>query len=156
MISKLNRRAQSGMMMLEALFGILIFSLGVLAIIGLQAQSIRNSTEARDRMNASFLTNQIVSRMWAARNTVTGTSSLSTFAHRPSGAVCSASGASSSNAAVTEWLSNVNSLLPDAAATKQSVVVDTTVSAYATVTVRLCWKSATGDHNMVTSTRIAW
>ena len=34
-----HRRSQAGAMLLEALIAILIFSLGILAIIGLQAQS---------------------------------------------------------------------------------------------------------------------
>jgi len=38
------RRSQQGAFLLEALIGILIFSLGVLGIVGLQAQAIPSPT----------------------------------------------------------------------------------------------------------------
>lgn len=57
-------RNQQGVMLIEALIGILIFSLGILAIMGLQAFSIKNTIEAKYRTEASFLTNQIIADMW--------------------------------------------------------------------------------------------
>lgn len=57
-------RSQSGVMLIEALIGILIFSIGILAVIGMQAQAIRNTTDARYRSEASFLATQIVGQMW--------------------------------------------------------------------------------------------
>jgi type IV pilus assembly protein PilV len=139
------RRFQDGVMLLEALIAILIFSLGILAIIGLQAQSVRNSAEAKYRADASFLANQIIGRMWADR------ANLSLYAHRPAGAVCAPSGADSNHANVTEWLASVSNTLPGATAARQSIVVDAATSE---VTVRICWPSRTGDHNLVVSTRI--
>ena len=49
------RNTQSGVMLLEALIGILIFSVGILAMVGMQAIAIRLSTDARDRAEASNL-----------------------------------------------------------------------------------------------------
>ena len=51
-------------MLLEALIGILIFSLGILALVGMQAAAIRMSSDARDRTEASNLATQIVGEMW--------------------------------------------------------------------------------------------
>jgi type IV pilus assembly protein PilV len=137
--------SQGGIMLLEALIAILIFSLGILAIIGLQAQSVRNSAEAKYRADASFLANQIVGRMWADR------ANLPLYAHRPSGAVCSPGGADANNANVTEWLASVANTLPGAPATRQSIAVNAATNE---VTVRLCWVTRTGDHNLVVTTRI--
>jgi type IV pilus assembly protein PilV len=55
---------QRGVMLIEALLGMLIFSLGILAIMGLQAFSIKNTIEAKYRTEASFLANQIIAEMW--------------------------------------------------------------------------------------------
>lgn len=61
------RRRQSGVALLEALVGILIFSIGILALMGLQAQSIRNTVEAKYRNEAAYLANQIIGQMWVDR-----------------------------------------------------------------------------------------
>jgi type IV pilus assembly protein PilV len=60
-------KSQAGVMLIEALIGILIFSIGILALIGMQATAIKNTTDARYRSEASFLANQIVGRMWVDR-----------------------------------------------------------------------------------------
>jgi type IV pilus assembly protein PilV len=62
------RKNQSGVALLEALVGILIFSIGILALMGLQAQSIRNTVEAKYRNEAAYLANQIIGQMWVDRN----------------------------------------------------------------------------------------
>lgn len=139
-------RDQSGVMMLEALIAILIFSLGILAIIGLQAASIRNSSEAKFRADASFLANQVISYMWADR------ANLAQYAHRPNGAVCEPSGGDSNNANVTTWLANVTNLLPGATNNMQSISVD---ALNRQVTVRVCWESRTGRHSMTVTTRLS-
>lgn len=63
----LARKAQQGVALLEALVGILIFSIGILAMLGLQAQSIRNTVEAKYRNEAAYLANQIIGQMWVDR-----------------------------------------------------------------------------------------
>jgi type IV pilus assembly protein PilV len=58
------KKTQSGVALLEALVGILIFSIGILALMGLQAQSIRNTVEAKYRNEAAYLANQVIGHMW--------------------------------------------------------------------------------------------
>jgi type IV pilus assembly protein PilV len=60
-----TRRAQRGAFLLEALIGILIFSLGVLGIVGLQAQAIRFTNDSEYRAEAVYLANSLISQMWA-------------------------------------------------------------------------------------------
>jgi type IV pilus assembly protein PilV len=60
-------KSQAGVMLIEALIGILIFSIGILALIGMQGAAIRNTTDARYRSEASFLANQIIGQMWVDR-----------------------------------------------------------------------------------------
>ena len=59
-----SMRYQAGAYLLEALVGILIFSLGVLGIVGLQAQSLRNTSDASLRAEAVFAANQLIGQMW--------------------------------------------------------------------------------------------
>jgi type IV pilus assembly protein PilV len=55
---------QAGVMLIEALIGILIFSIGILALLGMQGAAIKNTTDARYRSEASYLATQIVGQMW--------------------------------------------------------------------------------------------
>jgi type IV pilus assembly protein PilV len=59
------RYQQTGAYLLEALVGILIFALGVLGIVGLQAASMRTTTDNSLRAEAVFAATQIMGQMWA-------------------------------------------------------------------------------------------
>lgn len=60
-------KPQRGVMLLEALIGILIFSIGILALMGLQAISVKNTIDAKYRTEASFLADEIIGLMWVDR-----------------------------------------------------------------------------------------
>lgn len=53
-------------MLLEGLIAILIFSLGVLAVVGMQARSIGHASLAKYRNDASFAANKLIGLMWIA------------------------------------------------------------------------------------------
>jgi type IV pilus assembly protein PilV len=55
---------QAGVMLIEALIGILIFSIGILALLGMQGSAIKNTSDARYRSEAAFLATQIAGQMW--------------------------------------------------------------------------------------------
>jgi type IV pilus assembly protein PilV len=57
-------RRQSGAYLLEALIGILIFALGILGIVGLQAASLRTTNDSSLRAEAVFAANQLLGDMW--------------------------------------------------------------------------------------------
>lgn len=59
-----SKDMQQGSVLLEALIAFLIFSMGILGVIGLQATSITNTMEASYRTDAAFLANQIIAQMW--------------------------------------------------------------------------------------------
>jgi type IV pilus assembly protein PilV len=75
------RRAQQGAFLLEALIGILIFSLGILGIVGLQAQAIRITNDSEYRAEAVYLANSLISQMWADKR-----ADLKTLYESPAGA----------------------------------------------------------------------
>jgi len=89
---------QGGVMLLEALIGILIFSIGILALLGMQAVAMRTSIDAKYRSEASFLANEIVGVMWA------DPANLSDYAT----ANCAGTPRCS------DWLARVQTLLPNA------------------------------------------
>ncbi|HEY0064201.1 MAG TPA: hypothetical protein VGC21_18945 [Telluria sp.] len=60
--------SQSGSMLIEALIAILIFAVGILAIVGLQAATIRQTTDAKYRLDASFAANAALAEMWGDRD----------------------------------------------------------------------------------------
>jgi type IV pilus assembly protein PilV len=56
---------QRGGLLLEALVGILIFTLGVLGLLALQARAVTYTSDAGYRGEAAYLANDFVSRMWS-------------------------------------------------------------------------------------------
>lgn len=59
-------KAQAGVMLLEALIGILIFSLGILSLVALQATSIQLTSDAKYRTDATLLANRLIGQMWVS------------------------------------------------------------------------------------------
>jgi len=56
-------RGERGATLIEGMLAILIFSIGILGIMGLHAASIRNTTDAQFRAEASHLANGVIARM---------------------------------------------------------------------------------------------
>jgi type IV pilus assembly protein PilV len=56
-------RAQKGSVLLEALIAVVIFSFGILAISGLQAAMMKNTTDAAYRAEAAYLVQQYLGEM---------------------------------------------------------------------------------------------
>ena len=83
-------------MLLEALIAILIFSMGILALVGLQAAAITSVSEAKYRSDAAFFANQIIGEMWVQRT------NLNTTFIYPNG----------TSAVVNSWASGVAASLP--------------------------------------------
>jgi type IV pilus assembly protein PilV len=113
---------QQGVMLLEALIGVLIFSIGILAMIGMQAIAMRATMDAKYRSEASFLANEIIADMWVDR------ANLSGYATDPG------SPASCPGAAPCNWLDRVSGRLPQASGTNAPTIEIS--GQQATVTVR--------------------
>lgn len=56
---------QTGYMLLEALVSMVVFSVGILGLVAMQATSIQSNSAARYRADASVLANELFARMWA-------------------------------------------------------------------------------------------
>lgn len=145
-------RTQRGLMLIEALVAIAIFSFAILGIVGLQATAIRAVRDADYRAKASLFANQLVGRMWVDRYNVP------TYAlNADVTSLCPAGSNSSANPAVNEWLDSLGSAdnpgaLPGAAQLRQKILV----SADNTVTLTLCWQAPqdAAPHNFTLTTQI--
>lgn len=112
--------SQAGSALLEGLFAILIFSMGVLALVGLQANSVKQSTGARHRTDASLLANELIGKMWAAnRNTL------------------QADFSSPNGTAYAAWVNEVKASLPGVESNPPAVSID---PASGMVTIRISWQ----------------
>lgn len=133
---------QSGVMLLEALIGILIFSIGILAIVGLQAASVKNQADAKYRADASYFANQIIGKMWINR------ANLGSYA-------CNPCKTSNGNADTQQWVNQIqtgkSTGLPGVTdAVNQPQIVGPGANNQMTVTV--FWKTPqqTTGHNFMT------
>jgi len=88
---------QTGSYLLEALIAILIFSFGVLGLIGLLGSSIRITNDARYRSEAANLASAMIADMW----TMTATQMDTEFG--------------SGGTKLTDWQDKAKALLPSAA-----------------------------------------
>ena len=111
-------RKQEGVMMLEVLIGILIFSIGILAMLGMQAISMQATIDAKYRSEASFLANEIIGVMWVDRASIMDYDTTS--------------GAGTPQLAV--WIARVQQVLPNATGANAPTIALS--GRQATVTVR--------------------
>jgi type IV pilus assembly protein PilV len=121
---------QSGSVLLEGLFAILIFSMGVLAIVGLQLASMKQSSAGKYRTEASMLANDLISQMWLSdRNTASLQTNFATGGAR-----------------YTAWLAQVQQTLPTLNRYPPTVAVEEVAGATGStpssrVTVTVYWKA---------------
>jgi type IV pilus assembly protein PilV len=142
--------AQRGFTMIEVLIAVLVFSMGVLALVGLQATAARMANEARDRAMATFMADQLFARILISDPTA-----LATVAHRTTvNSTCTPSGTASTNALVTGWLAEVAKVLPKATSARQQIVVNTATNL---VTVRMCWQNGNDTpHSLSVTNQVQW
>jgi type IV pilus assembly protein PilV len=57
--------AQQGVILIEVMVAILIFSVGVLALVGLQATMIKNTADSKFRSEASYIAQSRIGQLWA-------------------------------------------------------------------------------------------
>lgn len=126
--------AQHGVMLLEVLVSILIFSIGVLALVGLQARMTAAQSDAKYRADASYLANEVVGMMWGDLTHVTNYNGVACAAHSR----CS------------DWRTKVSSTLPNGAG---NIVVDATTQM---VTITVTWQYGSDvQHSHTTRTRLS-
>ena len=111
------RSAQRGILLLEVLISVLIFSIALLGLVALQARAIQFSVSAEDRNRAALLTSNLVSTMWTQGTVDAGT--LSTQ--------------------IQNWQAQVRNALPPFNNTVSATVVNGTENGRATATITVTW-----------------
>ena len=76
--SKRTRPSQ-GFALIEVLVSLLIFSLGVVGLMGVQAHALQTSNDAQDRSRAALLAQSLSSEMWVIKSTSLGDSVVSAW-----------------------------------------------------------------------------
>lgn len=150
--------AQQGSILLEALIAFLIFSMGILGVIGLQATAINNTLDARFRTDAAFLANQILAQIWSD-SVITanpaGYDIQSSYACNP----CTSTNGNANTQAWVQQIQGSNTQLPflpgvTDTANQPTIVIDQVTNK---VTVTLSWVSPQNGavvHNYVTVTQM--
>lgn len=113
---------QRGATLLEALIGILIFSIGILALVGMQALAIKHMSDAKYRSDAAFFANEMIGQMWINR------ASLGTYAF---------AGAGAPPVAIDSWVASIQNSLPGVTAAANLPIITV---AGTTVTVTIRWQ----------------
>ena len=106
---------QGGFALLESLVAIVICSIGILGVVGLQAAMTRAQTDTTFRGEAAYLAQQLIGGMWGDRANLAGYAT----------ATCAA--------ACADWQSRIASRLPGGTGT---VTVD---AATGVVTIEIGW-----------------
>jgi type IV pilus assembly protein PilV len=75
---KHSRSTQKGIMLLEALIGLLIFSIGILALIAMQSVAISQVRDANYRTTASMLADRMMGELTVIRTTTGANSTIYT------------------------------------------------------------------------------
>ena len=153
----MNKRKQQGVMLIEALIAILIFSLGILGMVAMGSVAIAAQSDSQYRTEAANYANEIVSEMAIqvqaalfdnGTNSFMPDAALATFAHQPaSGGYCSFAGSPSTNPVVLDWVSRISGAvdtkraLPGATSVSQQISIDQTPgTGFNKVTVTICWQ----------------
>lgn len=124
-------KRQAGIALLEVLIAILLISFGILGIIGLQANAIGFTTDARYRIEAGALADRLVAQIWVDPANI---------------ASYDWAGSGSPPAVLAGWVNDVEATLPNATTLRPTVDVGT--DNVVTVTVR--WQPPNGSiHNHV-------
>ncbi len=116
-------------MLLEALIAILIFSIGVLAVMGLQATAVKLAGDAKYRSDAALLAEELIAQLWVSdRVPANMAANFSSAAAGPGYAA---------------WLSRVRSTLPGTATNPPVVTVDTITgtATTGTTTITVLWQA---------------
>jgi type IV pilus assembly protein PilV len=125
---------QRGATLLEALIGILIFSIGILALVGMQALAIKHMSDAKYRSDASFFANEIIGQMWVNR------ASLGSYDFP---------GAGAPPAAISSWVTSIQNALPGVTAAANLPII-TVAGTTVTVTVRWQLPGGADVHRHIT------
>ena len=138
------RAREEGVMLIEALIAILIFSIGILAVVGMQATAIKNVTESKSRSEAAFLAEELMAQMWMDQNISpppvqvnTSNVTVANYNYAASGSPPARLGTISPP---TGWIGRVTTRLPGATTVLPIVTITNATPSGATVKIQIFWQ----------------
>lgn len=136
----LRSKRVRGVALIETMVGILIFTTGILGVMGLQAAMTRAQGSAQYRADAAVLATEIIGAMWSDSANAASTNLVNYE---------STSSTACTHAPCAQWLAKVASSLP----LGQATIAVTAATGEVLVTVS--WTlPADGEHRYVTTTAI--
>lgn len=133
-------RRLGGFMLIEVLVSVLLFSVGVLAVVGLQASMSKAQTASKGRADAAYLANELIGLMWS-----------------DSANINSYNGAGCANyTRCQDWANKISTTLPKGAQTISVALAPGETNTY-DVTIAITWALPDGGtHTYSTQTTIAY
>lgn len=142
-----RRNKGAGFALIEVMIAVLLFAIGILGLVGLQASMTQAQTESKVRADAANLVDELATLMWSD----VGTSVANLAAYKAAG--CGA------NLHCNAWLTKLGEVLPGGtldALTFDDGIVDTTDPNHGMVTVTLKWAMPNGSpHQYVATFNVA-
>ncbi|MDP3032586.1 MAG: hypothetical protein Q8N33_10970 [Rhodocyclaceae bacterium] len=138
-----GKSSQSGVMLLEALISLLIFAIGVLGLVGMQAIAIKVAADSKYRGEAAMHADQIINQMWADDRT--NAMLVANYSSTPIGAK------------YTVWrdqIQGVGTGLPGSTLSGNAPTVTIDANNLVTVTIRWQPPNATAANKYVTVARL--
>jgi len=126
--SSRRHRGARGFTLIEVLISILIFSIGILGAVGMQARLAQVTVQNGDRARASMLADEVASQMWLKR---------------------SADIANADPNFYSAWVLRVNS--PTTSGLNQATGAVTYTPATKISTINITWVNQSTSHSFVTS-----
>lgn len=129
---RMARRASRGVALIEAMVAIIIFSVGVLGVVGLQSAMTKTQTASKFRGDAAYLASELIGTMWGDIGNLAQYATASCTSH----------------ARCNDWKTKVGTTLPKGNAKVEVVNGE--------VTITITWTTPGGDggHEYKTSTAI--
>jgi type IV pilus assembly protein PilV len=126
-------KASRGVALVETLVAILIFSIGVLGLVGLQASMMRAQGAGKFRADAANLASEVIGLMWADTPNIANYATGQCAGYRP----------------CNDWKNKAAQLLP------QGAIAVTTDTGTGDVTVTMTWTIPNeGTHSYATTTNV--
>jgi len=140
------RRTQSaGFALIEVLVAVLLFAIGILGLVGLQASMMQAQTEGKVRADAANLVDELATLMWSDMGKPANLANLIQYK------TASCAGDLNCNG----WLTKARSTLPGANLDELSfdeTIVDSSDADYGRVTVKLSWTLPNGAPHSYSAT----
>jgi type IV pilus assembly protein PilV len=137
------RGREAGVMLIEALIAILIFSIGILAVVGMQSVALKNATESKNRSEAAFLAQELMAQMWIDQS-INPATKINTSNVNPTNYDYPGTGGIPARLGTilpsTGWIGRVTRLLPGATTTPPKVTITNAQPSGATVKIEIFWR----------------